>query len=304
MGTPEFAVPALYRLHKGGHEIVLVVTQPDRPKGRGQRVLFPPVKKLALEIGCPTSQPTSIKTADFTHSIRGLKPDAIVVVAFGHILTKDVLNVPRFGTFNIHASLLPKYRGPAPIQWAIINQEKETGVTAMLMDEGLDSGDILLTAKTNISTTDTAASLHDRLSVIGAELLLKTLKGAETEALRPIPQQHAQATYAPLLKKTDGHIDWTKTADSLDAFIRGMTPWPGAFTFYGKKRLKIFKAVPLAADANVAPGTVIKGFPGELKIMTGTGALSILEIQSDSGKRLLIKDFLRGNSIPPGTILG
>jgi len=303
MGTPAFAVPALKRLYQDGHEILLTVTQPDRPRGRGLQVSEAPVKKAANELNLPVSQPESIRAAEFSSNIRELRPDVMVVAAFGRILPKVLLTAPRLGCINIHASLLPKYRGPAPIQWAIINAEKETGVTAMLMDEGLDTGDILLSKKTDISGEDTAASLYESLAGLGAELISETLQGLGTGRLKPVPQDPGQATYAPLLKKNDGRIDWTRSAGSLDAFIRGVTPWPGAFTFYGDKRLKIFRAKPLQTDIREAPGTVIPGFPGELRVMTGDGALSILEIQGASGKRLSIRDFLRGNSIPAGTVL-
>ncbi len=231
-----------------------------------------------------------------------LKPDLLVVVAFGQILQESLLNIPRIGAINIHASLLPKYRGPAPIQWAIINGEKETGVTTMFVDKGLDTGNILMSVKEQIFPYDTSATLHDRLSVLGSELLIKTLKAIETN-VTPIPQDHTKATYAPLLKKKDGHIDWKMPAENLDAFIRGMSPWPGAFTFHGNKRLKIFKASLAAIDSNENPGTVVKRFSDELIVATGKGVLSIMEIQGASGKRLLIQDFLRGNKIPPGTVL-
>jgi len=303
MGTPEFAVPAIKKLHQDGHEIVLTVTQPDRPRGRGQQVSATPVKKAALELKLPVSQPESIRTFEFTRAIRALRPDVMVVVAFGQILPKSLLSVSPSGSINIHASLLPKYRGPAPIQWAIINEEKQTGVTTMFMDEGLDTGDILLSEKTDILSADTAASLHDRLAVLGAELLSETLRGLRTGIIQPVRQDHQQATYAPLLKKSDGQIDWTRPARSLDAFIRGMSPWPGAFTFHAAKRLKIFRAEPLRTDTREAPGTVIQGFPDELRVMTGDGALSILDIQGASGKRLPIRNFLQGNRIPSGTVL-
>lgn len=227
----------------------------------------------------------------------------IIVVAFGHILSKNILKIPKLATINVHASLLPKYRGSAPIQWAVINGEKETGVTTMLMDEGMDTGDILLSSKTKITLNDTAGSLHDRLADLGADLLIQTLKTIGTKGLNPAPQDHARATYAPLLKKKDGHLNWQMPAASLDTFIRGMTPWPGAFTFHMDKRLKIFKAGPIPMEVDELPGTVIKSFPDELRVSTGKGALSILEIQGASGKRLLTKDFLRGYNIVPGDVL-
>jgi methionyl-tRNA formyltransferase len=211
--------------------------------------------------------------------------------------------VPKFGAINIHASLLPKYRGPAPIQWAIINGDSQTGVTTMFMDEGMDTGNVLLAKTEPILPEDTAATLHDRLADCGAELLIKTLKHLAAQKLKPIVQDHNKATYAPLLKKQDGHINWHKPAEELEPFIRGMTPWPGAFTFHNETRLKILKAAPIAERVSEAPGTILKAFPDELRVATGTGALSIIEIQGPSGKRLGVADFLRGYQLPTGSIL-
>ena len=303
MGTPDFAVPALKALFKNDYDVLMVVTQPDRPKGRGRKIIPPPVKKAAQRIGYEVIQPVSLKNNDFLDNISELNPDMLVVVAYGHILSKNILAIPKIGAINLHASLLPKYRGPAPIQWAIINQEKETGVTTMLIDEGMDTGSILLSAKEKITAVDTSATLHDRLAVLGAELIIKTLKSLENNDFKPIAQDHAKATYAPFLKKGDGRIVWGKSAEQIACFIRGVTPWPGAFTFCDNKRLKIFSAEPVSGKVNEAPGTVIKAFPDELRIATGKGALSVIEIQGDSGKRLLIKDFLMGNQMPTGTVL-
>jgi len=303
MGTPEFAVPALKALHKSNQNLALVVTRPDRPKGRGRKVIPPPVKEVAINLGYEVDQPASIRTAEFANRMAKHKPDIIVVVAFGHIIPKNILAIPKIATINIHASILPKYRGPAPIQWAIINGEIETGVTTMLMDEGLDTGDILLSSKIKIFSDDTSGTLHDRLADLSANLLIQTIESIETGDITPISQDHTQATYAPLLKKNDGRINWEMPAETIEAFIRGMTPWPGAFTFHGNKRLKIFKAMPIIIDTVETPGTVIKRFPGELCVATGKGVLSVINIQGESGKRLLIKDFLRGYKIPPGTIL-
>ena len=303
MGTPQFAVPALKALHENDKDITLVVTQPDRPKGRGRKLTPSPVKETAMNLGYPVIQPSSVRTTEFSNYIEKHTPDFIVVVAFGHIIPKNILTIPEIATINIHASLLPKYRGPAPIQWAIINEEKETGVTTMLMDEGLDTGDILLSSELEIAPDDTSDTLHDRLADLGADLLIQTLNAFETGDINPISQDHNQATYAPMLKKNDGCMNWKLSAESLEAFIRGMTPWPGAFTFHDKKRLKIFKAKTIVMDTEASPGTVIKSFPDELWISTGKGVLSIVEIQGESGKRLLIKDFLRGYKLPPGTHL-
>ena len=304
MGTPEFAAYALKALYKSNQNVVLVVTRPDRPKGRGRKVIPPPVKEVAISLGYEVNQPASVRTVEFADHMAKHKPDIIAVVAFGHIIPKNILEMPKIATINIHASLLPKYRGPAPIQWAIINGEIETGVTAMLMDEGLDTGDILLSSKIKIFSDDNSDTLHNRLADLSADLLMQTIECIETGDINSIPQDHTQATYAPLLKKNDGCINWEMPAETLDAFIRGMTPWPGAFTFHGNKRLKILKARTIIIDTVETPGTVIKRFPDELCVATGKGVLSVIKIQGESGKRLLIKDFLRGYKIPPGTILG
>jgi len=304
MGTPQFSVPGLRALHQNGYEVAMVVTQPDRPQGRGRRVTPSPVKQAARDLGYPVIQPSSIKTPEFADQIKSLNPDFQVVIAYGKILPENVLALPRIGTINIHASLLPKLRGAAPIQWAVINGETQTGVCSMLMDKGMDTGDVLLTAKEAIEPDDTAGTLHDRLAVAGARVLIDTLKAYADNTIQPMPQDHDLATYAPMLTKDDGRIDWNKSAKTLENFIRGVTPWPGAFTFWGDKRLKIFSSTPVAADIPEPPGTVLAGFPDELRVATGEGALSIREIQGAAGKRLTIKEFLLGHPIAPGTILG
>lgn len=301
MGTPDFAVPPLIALKNYGCKISLVVTRSDQPKGRGRLKVSPLVKIAAEKLGYSVLQIDTVKSENFYKRILDLCPDLMVVTAFGHILPKKILEIPKYGTINIHASLLPKYRGPAPIQWAIINGEKETGVTTMLMDMGLDTGEILLTSKVEILPDDTAGRLHDRLSVVGADLLIDTVKKMENGTLKPVPQNHAQATYAPMLTKQDGRIDWNKSADQIEKFIRGMTPWPGAFTFFNRKRIRIFTSK--IQDARIAKpsGSVIKENLNELWIATGKGILSILEVQSDSGKRLPIDEFLRGTPIAEDT---
>jgi methionyl-tRNA formyltransferase len=304
MGTPQFSVAGLRALHENGYDIALVVTQPDRPRGRGRKVTPSPVKATAMDLGIQVIQPASIKTAGFADQIKSHKPDFQIVIAYGKILPENVLAIPRVGTINIHASLLPKLRGPAPIQWAIINGEKETGICSMLMDKGMDTGDILLTAPEPIKPGDTAGTLHDRLAAKGAKVLIDTLKKFADHAIHPVPQDHSLATYAPLLTKDDGLINWNKSATSLERFVRGVTPWPGAYTFFGETRLKIFKSEPIAAGTTEPPGTVQLGFPDELRVTTGDGVLSILEIQGASGKRMAIADFLKGHAIPPGAVLG
>jgi methionyl-tRNA formyltransferase len=227
-----------------------------------------------------------------------------VVVAFGQILPQSLLDIPRKGAINVHASLLPRHRGAAPIQWAIIHGDRQTGVTTMLMDKGMDTGDMLLVEKTAIGPAETAAELHDRLSDMGARLLVKTLAQLQRGTLKRIPQDHEQATYAPMLKKQDGEIDWSLPADQIERLIRGVTPWPGAYTYSGGTRLKIFKASVLPREISVPPGTILECFPGELRIATGEAALAIQEIQGESGKRLPIDDFLCGCHLSDGTCLG
>jgi methionyl-tRNA formyltransferase len=304
MGTPDFSVPTLKALHESQHKVLAVVTQPDRPKGRGRGLVPSPVKEVAGTFGYPVLQPHKIKEPWFVEEIIAMDPDLFVVVAYGRILPGSLLSIPRLGAINIHASLLPKYRGPAPIQWAMINGEQETGVTTMSMDEGMDTGDILLSAKVSIMPDDTAGSLHGRLAEVGAQLLIETLERLKKESLLGTPQDKSVATYAPLLKKKDGSIDWTKDAISLDAFIRGMNPWPGAFTLLSGKRLRVLQAKNLQGVAKEQPGTVLEGFPGDFNVATGRGILGLKEVQLESAKRLPAKEFLRGCPVPPGTRLG
>ncbi len=304
MGTPEFAVPALEALHDNGYKITTVVTRPDRPKGRGQRVVASPIKKVATTFGYCVLQPVSAGETWFEEKLAALNPDLLVVVAYGQILSKSVLTIPHFGAINIHASLLPKYRGPAPIQWAVINGDAHTGVTTMWIDEGMDTGDILLKAEIQINPDETSASLNDKLAHKGAGLLLNTLEELKSGHLLATRQDNSKASYAPFLKKQDGLIEWNKTADKLDCLIRGMDPWPGAFTFLFGKRLKIFTAEHLHKTTQQQPGTVLEGFAGDLEVATGRGILSLKEVQLESGKRLAIDDFLRGYPVAPGTLLG
>lgn len=303
MGTPEFAVPALKALHASRHDVVAVLTQPDRPKGRGRKLTPPPVKVAALELGYPVEQPVCIHKPDCLSFIKSKTPDLFVVIAFGRLLKSHHFAIPPHGIINVHASLLPRYRGPAPIQWALINGDRETGVTTMYMAEELDAGNMLLQARTTITTDDTAATLHDRLSEIGAPLLLDTLDQLAGNRLQPVQQDPAAVTYAPLLTKKDGQIRWDQPTKAIDAFIRGMTPWPGAFTFLGDLRLKIFKIRPALLPQPAPPGTVIPGFSDEIRVATGDGALSILELQSASGRRMAATDFLKGTAIIPGSQL-
>jgi methionyl-tRNA formyltransferase len=282
-----------------------VITQPDRPRGRGRRFFPPPVKTTALGLGLSVAQPEKIKTADFIESLARLRPDLMVVMAYGRILPKAVLEIPSAGCINVHASLLPKYRGAAPINWAIINGETETGITTIMMDEGMDTGDILLKAPEPIAPGDTAATLHDRLAVLGAKVLMETLSRLSDGILTPTAQAHDQATLAPILKKEDGLIDWRQPAARIADRIRGLTPWPGAYTFHNQKRLRILKAAFLPSDQSAAsPGTVVSGFPDELRVSTGQGLLLVRKVQGESAKPMTTAAFLRGHPIPAGTKLG
>jgi methionyl-tRNA formyltransferase len=303
MGTPEFAVPSLFAVAAAGHRISLVVTQPDRGRGRGKKLAFPPVKAAAVKLNLDVVQVASLGSEPLFQKLVQLSPDLLVVVAFGHILSGRLLDIPALGAVNVHASLLPKYRGPAPIQWAVINGETHTGVTTMRMDAGMDTGDILLSESTPIFPDDTAATVHDRLAQIGAALLVQTIDGLGAKTLTPIAQDHGKATYAPMLKKEDGRINWSRSAAEIEAFIRGMTPWPGAFTYFDNRRLKLFSAKIARMDTPAPPGTIIPGFDDELRVATGDGALSIDQIQANSGKRMGICDFLHGCCMLPGTCL-
>lgn len=304
MGTPDFAVQPLAALHAADADVVLVVTQPDRPRGRGRILTPPPVKQAALQWGYTVAQPVKVRDPDFVAHLRELKPDFFVVVAFGQILPAHVLLIPTYGAINIHASLLPKYRGPAPIQWAMIRGEHQTGITTMLMDSGVDTGDILLQRSLRILPHETAGQLHDRLARLGAELLVETLTGLIRGIVLPRAQNHAEATYAPMLKKMDGHLHWHQPAGRLDCFVRAMTPWPGAFCYWDGKLLKILKAHPIEdIHPSAAPGTVLDSFPEELRIAAKPGVLVIDELQGASGKRMPIGEFLRGHHLAPGTVL-
>lgn len=303
MGTPDFSVPALRALHSSGYSIPLVITQPDRPKGRGRKLEPTPVKQVALELGLRVIQPESVNSKEVVDEIKGLEPDFFVVVAFGQLLRSDLLEIPKYGPVNIHGSLLPKYRGSAPIQRSILNGDTVTGITTMFMEKGMDTGDMLMKSETEITRDDTSQTLHDRLSEIGGNLILSTIAGIVDGTVIPEKQNDEEATYAAMLSKKEGLVDWSRPASELDCFVRGMTPWPGAYTFIGGKRLKLFKVSPNDTDSTLEPGTVLSSKPDELLIATGKGSLSVVEIQGSSGKRLTIADFLRGFHVPEGELL-
>lgn len=304
MGTPDFSVGALKALIEAGHEIQAVVTQPDKPKGRGKAVLMTPVKEVALEHGIPVYQPVRIrKEPEFIETLRAMEPDAMVVVAFGQILPKSILEIPRYGCVNIHASLLPKYRGAAPIQWAVIDGEKETGVTTMFMNEGLDTGDMLEKEVVPLDPKETGGSLHDKLSAVGGRLILSTLKGLEDGTLKGTPQTDEGSCYAKMLKKSLGDIDWTMDGAAIERLIRGLNPWPSAYTSLHGKTLKIWDADVTDREYGVEPGTVAEVSKDQLIIQTGKGSLSVRSLQLEGKKRMDIQDFLRGYSLEKGTVL-
>ena len=301
MGTPDFAVPPLKKLCNQGFNVVAVVTQPDRPKGRGKKLAPPPVKEEALAHGLPVLQPENPRDREFVGALAGYGADVFVVIAYGHILSREVLALPKIMPINIHASLLPAYRGPAPIQWAIINGDSKTGVTAMRMDAGMDTGDILSMTQVDILDTDTSQSLHDKLSVAGADLLMDILKNPD--AITPRVQDHQKATYARALVKADGQISWQEPAFAIDRLIRGVTPWPGAFTFLDGNRMRILEAKTWDEPTQAQPGTVISSTGGVFLVATGDGVLNILRVQGASGKALKAEDYLRGARIDPGAVL-
>lgn len=300
MGTPDFAVPALQALLDGPDTVVGVVCQPDRKKGRGKKLQAPPVKILAQEAGIPVLQPTSIRTDDFLAEIGDLHPDLIIVAAYGKILPGSLLNLPPMGTVNVHGSLLPKYRGAAPIQWALINGEAETGVTIMQMDEGMDTGDILLPAKMPITDEDTAGSLFEKLSLLGGKTLLEAIALLKEDKLPPIKQDDALATEAPMLTKEQGHIDWDRPARELHCLLRGLDPWPSAYGFLNGKRFRFFKPEVIARNGSEHPGTICRADKEGLLVACGRDNLLIREIQPEGKKRMSVAACLCGSPFGPG----
>ncbi len=302
MGTPQFAVPSLQVLINSKHDIISVVCQPDKPKGRSKKLVKPPTKEVAEKYSIPVLQPEKIKTDEFFKILLNLSPDLIVVVAYGKIIPKNILDIPSYGCINVHASLLPKYRGAAPINWAIVNGESETGVTTMLMDEGMDTGDILLKEVVTINKDDNSLTLYNKLSKIGADLLVRTIELLENKNIKPIKQDSSKATYAPLIKKVDGFINWEKSAIEIENLIRGFQPWPTAHTTLNGKILKIYNANKI--EGNAKPGEVVYIDKKSLHVGTGEGILNIIDLQLEGSKRMLIKDFLSGKKINKGEILG
>lgn len=303
MGTPDFAVPALECLWESQHEVVCVVTQPDKPKGRSGKLQAPPVKEFALEHQIPVLQPVRVKEESFLPELAAYQPDVIIVAAFGQILPSTILTLPKYGCLNIHASLLPKYRGAAPIQWAVIDGEEETGITIMQMDEGLDTGDIRNVCKIQLSPEETGGSLFDKLAVLGGPLVLETLQQLEEGTAKRMPQDNSKHTYAKMLSKELGRMDFSKSASELERLVRGLNPWPSAYTSLHGKNLKIWKA-EVTEGKNAAVGTVIAVKKDRLVVQCGENALALLEVQLEGKKRMAVGDFLRGYTVEEGTCLG
>ena len=330
MGTPDFAVGALEALIGAGHQVAAVVTQPDKPKGRGKEVQMTPVKVCAQKYGIPVFQPVKIKEPEAVETLRAYQADIFVVAAFGQILSEEILAMPKYGCVNIHASLLPKYRGAGPIQWAIINGEKITGVTIMQMDKGLDTGDMLFQTEVEIASDETADTLHDKLAAAGARLIVEALEKIETGEVTPVKQNDADSCYAKMLQKSMGKIDWQMEAEKLDCLIRGLISWPGASTVYRGKTLKIWQEEVVleeasagsvspgqkrtaengvteqekeAAVGNALPGTVVRVDKDAFYVQTGKGVLKVLAVQPEGKKRMAVKDFLLGYPVKTGETL-
>lgn len=302
MGTPDFAVGTLEEIVKAGHEVAAVVTQPDKPKGRGKTLMPTPVKEAALKYAIPVYQPLKVRAEEFVKVLEEIAPDIIVVAAFGQIISKEILELPKYGCINVHASLLPAYRGAAPIQWAVINGDKESGVTIMQMDEGLDTGDMLLKTEVPITEEETGESLHDKLAKAGAALCVETLAKLQEGSIIPEKQGESPTAYAKMLDKKLGNIDWTKSAVEIERLVRGLNSWPSAYTYWNKKVVKIWKASVTDENSNEQAGTVVKVEKDGFYVQTGNGLLKVLELQIPGKKRMDAGAFLRGYTIEPGEV--
>lgn len=302
MGTPDFAAASFEALLNSEHEILAAVTQPDKPKGRKGELFPSPVKTIAVENNIKLYQPKRVKDPEFVEIIKSYQPDAIIVVAFGQIIPENILEIPKYGCINIHGSLLPKYRGAAPIQWAVLDGEKETGITSMLMDKGLDTGDMLIKKVIEIDKDETSGSLFDKMMALGAETLLETLDKLEKGEITPEKQGESPTAYAKMLTKTMGQIDFNKTADELDCFIRGMNPWPSAYTMLGGKTLKIWKAKPVVLRGKA--GSVLKVNKESFVIGCGKNSIEVLEVQLEGKKRMAVGEFLKGTLLSIGQEFG
>lgn len=304
MGTPDFSVGTLKALVEAGHEVVLAVTQPDKPKGRGKEMQFTPVKECAVEYNIPVYQPRRVREPECMEELRKYNADIMVVVAFGQILPKEILEMTPYGCVNVHASLLPKYRGAAPIQWSIIDGEEVTGVTTMQMNEGLDTGDMLLKVEIPIEAKETGGSLHDKLAEAGAKLCVETLKGLEEGTITPIPQGETTTAYAKMLDKQLGNINWNKSAMEIECLIRGLSPWPSAYTNWNDKVMKIWDAACAVSESDATPGTIVKVNKDSFSVQTGNGVLEVRELQIPGKKRMDAGAFLRGYQVKEGELLG
>lgn len=300
MGTPDFAAGALEALIKAGHEITAVVTQPDKPKGRSGQLQFPPVKECANKYNIPVMQPKRIKTPEAIEELKKYEADVFVVAAFGQILSQEILDMPKYGSLNIHASLLPKYRGASPIQSVILEGEAETGITIMQMDAGIDTGDMLYTLSISIEPKDTFETLHDKLMLLGGEAIVEALELLEEGALVPQKQDESQSTHVKMISKEMGNIDFKKSAAEIDRLVRGLNPWPSAFTFYKGKQMKIWDVDVLTEEANALPGMVTEVTKNEIKVACGQGTVAIKELQLEGKKRMSAHDFLLGVKVMPG----
>ncbi len=303
MGTPDFSVGTLEALSAAGHEVVLAVTQPDKPRGRGKEIQFPPVKETAVKYGIPVFQPKKVREPACVEELRKYRADVIVVVAFGQILPKEILELTPYGCVNVHASLLPKYRGAAPIQWAIIEGEEVSGVTTMQMDEGLDTGDMLLKREVVLDKKETGGSLHDKLARVGAQLCVETLSALKEGTLIPKPQGESPTAYAKMLKKELGHIDWQMSAVQIERLIRGLNPWPSAYTKWAGKTVKIWGADVEDGHTEKEPGTVVEVQKDAFLVQTGGGLLAVKKLQMPGKKRMSSEAFLRGYQMKEGTVL-
>lgn len=305
MGTPDFATGTLEEIVKAGHEVVGVVTQPDKPKGRGKTMMPTPVKETALKYDLPVYQPKKVRESEFVELLRSLNPDVMVVAAFGQIITKEILDMPKYGCINVHASLLPAYRGAAPIQWAVINGDKESGVTIMQMDEGIDTGDMIEKAVVPIAEDETGGSLFDKLSHTGAKLCIKVLKDLEEgTAVREKQPEESTTPYAKMIDKKMGEVDWKKSAKEIEQLIRGLNPWPSAYTKVHGKTLKIWKANVLSETSQMNPGQIARVTKDGFAVQTGQGILEIQELQLEGKKRMDTSSFLRGYPLAEGECLG
>jgi methionyl-tRNA formyltransferase len=300
MGTPDFSVGTLEALVEAGHEVVLAVTQPDKPKGRGKEMQFTPVKECAMKHGIPVFQPRRVREPECIEELRKYEADVMVVVAFGQILPKEILEMTEYGCINVHASLLPKYRGAAPIQWAIIDGEEVTGVTTMQMNEGLDTGDMLLKTIIPIEAKETGGSLFDKLAEAGAKLCVETLAGLEAKTIVPEPQGDTPTAYAKQIKKELGDIDWTWDGKAIERLIRGLTPWPSAYSNWNGKQMKIWDAEILDGNTEEMPGTIVKVEKDAFYVQTGNGLLKVCELQIPGKKRMDAGAFLRGYQVKAG----